>query len=168
MTPPARDLPAGKARAAVRAAVADAVLAEDARLGLLFDRSGIVSATAGEPGELDPVTFASLASAQTLAALDLAPLVGGAEFTHLLQVGRRASMALVSLADGGVLALLHETERTKGALRPGRVPDVSGLNAAVRALAVEERAAGAGSGDLDQSWVRAAEGEIDRIFGGEA
>jgi predicted regulator of Ras-like GTPase activity (Roadblock/LC7/MglB family) len=133
-------------------------------MGLLLNGSGVVSAAAGNPGVVDPVTFASLASAYALAAGALAPLAAGAEFSQLVQEGHRSRIVLAPVGGDGVLALLTSDDAHGGLRAVEGGPDVTELNqalAGLRSLAGDE-----GRGGVGSSWVQAAESQIDRIFRG--
>lgn len=152
----------GEAHARVRGAVRAIMEREGSGLGLLLDGPGVVSAAAGNPGAVDPVTFAALASAHAQAAGALAPLVAGTEFSYLVQEGLQSRIVLTSLEGDHLLALLtsFDVERGDHASQPG--PDVTELDQALvnlRSLGGDTRDGGVG-----RSWVEAAETHIDRVF----
>jgi predicted regulator of Ras-like GTPase activity (Roadblock/LC7/MglB family) len=152
----------GQAHARVRNAVRAIMDREESGLGLLLAGPGVVTAAAGTPGVVDPVTFATLASAHAQAAQALAPLVAGTEFSHLVQEGLRSRIVLTALDGDHLLALLtsHDTER--GPCASHRGPDVTELDDALAHL----RAQGGGmrGGRVGLSWAQAAETHIDRVF----
>ncbi|TVP55634.1 MAG: hypothetical protein EA351_10275 [Gemmatimonadales bacterium] len=166
-------LPAGRGvpEARLRTSVRDTVQREGARVGFLFDDSGMVSAAGGNPGDLEPTSFVSLSFAQFAAARDLAPEATGGELSRLAQAGGRCRFVLSSIFGGRTLALLFDDgaemsddRRTRGSTRPGRYPDVKDVEKAAQALS--EAGASRVEG-LGVNWSRDAEGEIDRIFKGE-
>jgi hypothetical protein len=135
---------------------------EESGLGLLLAGPGVVSAAAGNPGVVDPVTFAALASAHAQAAQALAPLVAGAEFSHLVQEGLRSRIVLTALDGDHLLALLtsHDTEQGPWASHQG--PDVTELDDALAHL--RSQGGGTRGGRVGLSWAQAAETHIDRVF----
>ena len=132
----------------------------------------MVSAAGGNPGDLEPTGFVSLAFAQFSAARDLAPVATGGDLSQLAQDGGHCRVILSPIHGGRTLALLfddadgasHET-RTRGESRPGSDLDVMDVEMAARALTRAGTQRG-GEG-LGVDWSRDAEGEIDRVFQGE-
>jgi hypothetical protein len=152
----------GEAQARVRAAVRRIVERERGQLGLLLDGSGAVTAAWGNPAAVDPVTFASLATAHALCAQTLAPLTTGAEFSEFVQEGARSAVVLTPVGPGGVLALLFAREgQDRSGNRMGR-PDMVELGEALASL--HAQVGEASGGRVGGAWVEAAEDRIDRIF----
>jgi hypothetical protein len=152
----------GEAHSRVRSAVRSIVERTGCGLGLLLEEGGVVSAAAGNPGSMDPVTFAVLASAHVQAARALAPLAVGTELSRLAQEGRRSRIALVPVGGDRVLALLSSHDIEGGLPAPERGPDVSELDQALAAL--HAWGGGVRREGVGVTWVEAAESQIDQVF----
>lgn len=146
----------------------DALLASflaEARLrcALLLDRTGRFLTAAGETGELDPTTFASLAAADFAASDQLAQLLGEADFSSLYHAGERQSMLLADVGGQAILAAIFDDRSTLGLVRlqmRALLPQVAAVFAEMG-----DRAPAPG-GPLDPTWLAAAADEIDRLFNG--
>jgi hypothetical protein len=134
-----------------------------ARAGYLIADSGMVSAQAGDPSEIEVATVVSLLAAQTSAAAALATLVCGREFSEFVQEGASSSVRVTGVGGRWILALL--VDGPTGILnRLDRSDDhVRGLEAAIGALAPGASGAGTGSG-VGSPWADEAESRIDRLF----
>jgi hypothetical protein len=151
----------------VRSEVDRIVRGDGARVGFVLDGAGRVAAAAGNPGDLDPVSFAALAAAHAWAAQDLAPIAAGVEFSQLFQEGRSTTVVLSALAGDRVLALLYDHVGTGAGDDPWKMPDLGELARAVVAMDESAARAGTSSKGAGGEWVEAAEDQIDRIFRGE-
>ena len=133
-------------------------------LVLLVDRGGPVLSGAGSPGDVDPLSLASVASAHFSASAQLASRLGGGEFTTLLHRGGRRSVLLVDVGGVAVLTALFgeglPSERT--------VREAGGVAAQLEEPTRGLVSGGKPGGGISMEWVTAAEREIDRIFRDEA
>lgn len=164
----------GVAEARLRTSVRGAVAQEGARVGFLLDSSGMVSAAGGNPGAVDPASFVSLASAQLDAARHLAPIASGGDLTQLVQEGGRSRLVLSAIHGERTLALLYDHvpdhrggTLITGAMGPGGYPDVTEVDQAAMALQGGATDDSESDGSLGEGWSREAEGEVDRVFGGD-
>ncbi len=152
----------GEAHSQVRSAVRSIVERGEWRIGLLLEEAGVVSAAAGNPGDLEPVAFAVLASAHIQAARALAPLAVETELSRLVQEGHRSRIVLAPVGGDRVLALLTSHDIAGGLRAPERGPDVSELDQALAAL--HAWGGGARREGVGVTWVEAAESQIDQVF----
>ncbi|HSJ26538.1 MAG TPA: roadblock/LC7 domain-containing protein [Longimicrobiales bacterium] len=131
---------------------------------LLVDRAGRMLASAGDVGELDGTTFASLAAAGFSASSQLAVLLGEDEFSSLYHHGLNRSMFLADVAGTAVLAVLFDGRTTLGMVRIR-----SKLLVPALAQRFARLAADGPSGQVTHmaaEWAEEAESEIDRLFNG--
>ncbi|MGH7482887.1 MAG: roadblock/LC7 domain-containing protein [Longimicrobiales bacterium] len=132
------------------------------RYALVLDREGQVFGTAGDPGGLDVVSFASLAAADFAASGELAHLLGEDDFASLYHQSDHQGMFLVDVSGRAILAALFGQRTTLGLLRlrvRDLVPELMELLDAVR------RRGGGESPVLESEWLSEAETQIDRLFG---
>lgn len=132
------------------------------RYVLVLDREGQVFATAGEAGDIDVISFASLAAADFAASAELAHLLGEDDFASLYHQSDRQGMFLVDLAGRAILAAVFGPATTLGLLRL-KVRDVVPV---LTELLDEVRGRGGGASPvLESEWLSEAEDQIDRLFG---
>ena len=145
-----------------RDALAGHLISSGAGLALVIDEAGRILVAAGDPGDIDPTSFASVCAAHFEANLQLASLVGEPEFRTLLHQGERASIYLAKL-DEAVLAVVYDGTRLLGEVGPGARALVERVDNPIRELIAES------GGDsrvhhLSPDWVDAVESEIERVF----
>lgn len=132
-----------------------------ATLALVVDPAGRVVLAAGNPGAVDPTSFASVCAAHFEANLQLASLVGEPEFKTLLHQGTLSSVHLASVGRLALLAVIYEGTQlledvgSRGSELAGR------LHEPVRDILA---GGGADSKGLGSDWVDAVENEIERLF----
>lgn len=134
-----------------------------ARCAVLVDRTGRSITAAGETGELDQTTFASLAAADFAASDQLARLLGEKEFASLYHAGASHSMYLADVDGHAILAALFDERTTLGLVRlrsRAAIPRLSTVLAEVNARPAQP-VQGLG---VDAGWLNAAADEIDRLF----
>jgi len=133
------------------------------RCALLLDRTGRAITNAGETGDLDQTTFASLAAADFAASDQLARLLGEKEFAALYHAGKRSSMYLADVGGHAILAAMFDRSTTLGLVRlrsRALIPRLTSVLADVSARP-NEPMSGLG---VDGGWLSAAADEIDRLF----
>ena len=133
-----------------------------ARCVVLVDRTGRLLATAGDTGDLDQVTFASLAAADFAASDQLAALLGEEEFSSLYHHGEKHSMYLADLAGWAILAALFDRRTTLGMVRVKARSIAPRFREAFRNLA--ERGPSGAVVPMEVGWADDAVSEIDRLF----
>ncbi|MGQ0703362.1 MAG: roadblock/LC7 domain-containing protein [Gemmatimonadales bacterium] len=154
-------------------ALLERLLAESsARTALLVDRAGQMLATAGQPPQFDPITFATLTAADFSANDQLARLLGENEFGALFHQGERDSLYLADIARRVILVVLFDNAVTTLGLVKLRVRGIVGDLAQVftdmfsRESAGRDRAGGdRGGSRVERGFIGDAEDEIDRLFG---
>jgi predicted regulator of Ras-like GTPase activity (Roadblock/LC7/MglB family) len=132
-----------------------------ARCVLLVDRSGRLLTAAGDIGNLDQVTFASLVAGDFAASDQLAALLGEAEFSSLYHQGEGRAMYLADVGGWAILAALFDGA-TLGMVRlksKAVVPRFATLFAELAA-----RGPARPTAELQNDWVAEAESQIDRLF----
>ena len=133
-----------------------------ARCVLLVDRSGRLLTAAGDIGNLDQITFASLVAGDFAASDQLAALLGEAEFSSLYHQGEGRAMYLADVGGWAILAALFDGRTTLGMVRlksKAVVPRFATLFAELAARGPERPTA-----ELQNDWVAEAESQIDRLF----
>lgn len=134
-----------------------------ARCALLCDRSGRLLLAAGDLGDIDGTTFASLAAAEFSASDQLALLVGEREFVSLYHHGDAGSMYLTDVGGRAILAALFD----------GRTTMLGMVRLKLKTLVpafdmLFDRLAAASDGrvrpDLGAGWSSEMEAEVDRLF----
>ena len=133
-----------------------------ARYALLVDRSGRLLTAAGDIGNLDQITFASLVAGDFAASDQLAALLGEAEFSSLYHQGEGRAMFLADVGGFAILAALFDGRTTLGMVRlksKAVVPRFARLFAELAARGPVRPAA-----ELQNDWVAEAESQIDRLF----
>jgi len=133
-----------------------------ARTALLVDRTGQMVATAGEPPEFDPTTFASLAAADFSANDQLARLIGEPEFGSLFHQGETASMYLADIARRVILVVLFDTRTTLGLVKLRVRGTVGELSQVFTEMFARD---GGAAPRVEQAFLGDAEDEIDKLFG---
>jgi len=146
----------------------DVVLRDQgARAGYLISDAGMLSTWAGADSRIDRETFVSLVAAQASAARALAPLVTGREFSELSQEGVGATIRVMGLRDGWIVASLHDTLPGSTARPHSSGENVAALQADLERIAGKARSRqAAGSGRVGEEWSDDAASRIDQIFGG--
>lgn len=133
-----------------------------ARCVLLVDRSGRLLTAAGDIGNLDQVTFASLVAGDFAASDQLAAMLGEAEFSSLYHQGEGRAMYLADVGGWAILAALFDGRTTLGMVRlksKAVVPRFATLFAELAARGPMRPTA-----ELQNDWVAEAESQIDRLF----
>jgi predicted regulator of Ras-like GTPase activity (Roadblock/LC7/MglB family) len=174
LNPPGTHASGGEGEALLRSAVRDAVHRGGARVGFLLDPAGMVSAAAGNPGSLEPTSFVSLAAAQFTAAQDLASTANRGDLTQLVQEGAASRTLLASIHGGRALVLLYDLSETRGTRgwitateHSRRTTEVMDVDQTAKAMGTDSGGSEPGARSLGDHWSEDAEGEIDRVFGGE-
>jgi hypothetical protein len=146
----------------------DRVLREEgARVGYLISDAGMLSTSSGEASGVDRETFVSLVAAQASAARALAPLVTGREFSELSQEGVGATIRVMGLRDGWIVASLHDVSPGSTARPHSSGEQVAALQADLERIAGQARSRqSAGPGRVGEDWSDDAASRIDQIFGG--
>ena len=134
----------------------------NARTALLVDRTGQMVATAGEPPEFDPTTFASLAAADFSANDQLAKMLGEPEFGALFHQGERESLYLADIARRVILVVRFDNRTTLGLVKLRVRSVVERLNVLFKEM-FERR--DAQPPRVEAGFLGEAEDEIDKLFG---
>lgn len=150
--------PVQVARGLLRSYVQD----RGAQLALVIDTAGRVITAAGNPGSLDPTSFASVCAAHFEANVQLATLVGEPEFRTLLHQGQEASIYLAGVGPSAVLATVFEGTRLFEEVGPGGLDLANQLTDPIAEFL--GKSMGAGASGVGSEWVLAVENEIERVF----
>ena len=134
-----------------------------ARWAAVLDRDGRLLTGAGDPGAIDPATFATLAAADFEAADQLAALLGEDEFAALYHHGPRGSMYLADVAGSLILATTFDQRATLGLVRMKVREAMPELLEVLDEIAASQSAPAADAG-LGNGWADEAGSEIDRLF----
>jgi predicted regulator of Ras-like GTPase activity (Roadblock/LC7/MglB family) len=135
----------------------------DARCALLCDRSGRLITAAGDLGDIDGTTFASLAAAEFSASDQLALMVGEREFGSLYHHGDAGSMYLTDVGGRAILAALFDGRTTMlGMVRLKLKTLVPVFDTLFERLAAQPR--GRARPEIGAGWSTEIEAEIDRLF----
>jgi predicted regulator of Ras-like GTPase activity (Roadblock/LC7/MglB family) len=129
---------------------------------ILVDRSGRLLASAGETGDMDRITFASLVAGDFAASDQLASLLGEPEFSSLYHQGENCSMFLADLGGWAILAALFDGRTTLGMVRVKSKAIVPRFTAVFAEVAA--RGPSKPLNEIQRGWTTDAEGEIDRLF----
>jgi predicted regulator of Ras-like GTPase activity (Roadblock/LC7/MglB family) len=130
----------------------------------LVDRTGRLLAVAGDAGEMDSTSFASLVAGDFAASDQLARLLGEEEFSSLYHAGDGRSMFLADISGWGILAALFDRKTTLGMIRLRSKTLVPKLAAVFESIAARPKPIARNLG-MDTTWVTEAEDEIDKLFG---
>ncbi len=133
-----------------------------AQMALVIDTAGRVIAAAGNPGALDPTSFASVCAAHFEANVQLATLVGEPEFRTLLHQGQEASIYLAGVGPSAVLATVFEGTRPFEEVGPQGLALANELTTPIAQFLGES--VGAAATGVGSEWVQAVEDEIERVF----
>lgn len=133
-----------------------------AQMALVIDTAGRVITAAGNPGALDPTSFASVCAAHFEANVQLATLVGEPEFRTLLHQGQEASIYLAGVGPSAVLATVFEGTRLFEEVGPQGLELANRLTAPIAEFLGKSVSAGAAG--VGSEWVQAVEDEIERVF----
>ena len=88
-----------------------------ARVVFLVDRNGQMLASAGDAGEFDATSIASLAAGNVAATGGLASLIGEKEFSILFHEGERDHMHLSVVQDRLILVVIFDRRSSVGLVR---------------------------------------------------
>jgi predicted regulator of Ras-like GTPase activity (Roadblock/LC7/MglB family) len=130
----------------------------------LVDRSGRLLAVAGDAGQMDSTSFASLVAGDFAASDQLARLLGEEEFSSLYHAGDGRSMFLADISGWGILAALFDRKTTLGMIRLRSKTLVPRLASVFESIAARPKPIARDLG-MDNKWVTEAEDEIDKLFG---
>ncbi len=140
----------------------DFVAEAGARCALLIDRAGRAVTAFGDTGELDEISFASLAAADFDASDQLAGLLGEEEFSALYHQGVHGSMYLSEIGGFAILAAVFDRRTTLGMVKlktRQTVPRLETLLTGVGSRPPQKP-------QLDTHFADDAASEIDRLFAG--
>lgn len=101
----------------IKGSLNDLLLSGDCRSVLLIDRDGTVITQAGELGELDISSFATLSAADFAATNQLASLLGEKEFSTLYHQGERVNVYFSLITGGIILVVIFDERTTLGMVR---------------------------------------------------
>jgi len=87
------------------------------RAVFLIDKNGRLLAMAGDPGEVDTTTLASLTAGSVAATGGLARLVGEREFVALVHEGERESLHVTLVGEEAILVVLFDRQTPLGLVR---------------------------------------------------
>jgi predicted regulator of Ras-like GTPase activity (Roadblock/LC7/MglB family) len=88
-----------------------------AKVVFLVDKNGSLLATAGETGEFDTTSLASLAAGNIAATGGLASLIGEKEFSILFHEGERDNMHISVVANRLILVVIFDRRSSVGLVR---------------------------------------------------
>ena len=88
-----------------------------AKIVFLVDKNGSLMATAGETGEFDTTSLASLAAGNIAATGGLASLIGEKEFSILFHEGERDNMHISVVANRLILVVIFDRRSSVGLVR---------------------------------------------------
>lgn len=148
---------------ALESAIGTFVAEAGARCALLVDRTGRSITAAGETGDLDQTTFASLAAADFAASDQLARLLGENEFASLYHAGASHSMYLADVDGRAILATLFDGRTTLGLVRLRSRTAIPALGTVLAEVSTRPAQSAAQLG-VDADWLSDAADEIDRLF----
>jgi predicted regulator of Ras-like GTPase activity (Roadblock/LC7/MglB family) len=88
-----------------------------AKVVFLVDKNGTLLATAGETGEFDTTSLASLAAGNIAATGGLANLIGEKEFSILFHEGEKDNMHISVIANRIILVVIFDRRSSVGLVR---------------------------------------------------
>ncbi len=88
-----------------------------AKIVFLVDKNGSLMATAGETGEFDTTSLASLAAGNIAATGGLASLIGEKEFSILFHEGERDNMHISVVANRLIVVVIFDRRSSVGLVR---------------------------------------------------
>jgi predicted regulator of Ras-like GTPase activity (Roadblock/LC7/MglB family) len=137
----------------------------NSRTILLIDKAGQLITSAGDTTSIDTSSFATLSAADFAATSQLASLIGEKEFSTLFHQGEKENLYVCLIADRVILAVIFDQRTTLGLVR------VKAKNTAAELEKIFEdifnkldKETGPPS-DIDADFTKAAEEELDKLFG---
>ncbi len=88
-----------------------------AKVAFLVDKNGSLLASAGETGDFDTISLASLAAGNIAATGELASLIGEKEFSILFHEGERDNMHLSLIDNRLILVVVFDRRSSVGLVR---------------------------------------------------
>ncbi len=137
----------------------------NARTVLLIDKAGQLITSSGDVTDLDTSSFATLSAADFAATGQLASLIGEREFSTLFHQGEKENIYVCIVANRVIVAVIFDQRTTLGLVRVRTKNTAVELERIFEDIfrKVEEEAEP--TKEIDSDFKRAAEEELDKLFG---
>ena len=137
----------------------------DARSKIVFvvDKNGQQIAAAGDIGDIDPTSLASLTAGNVAATDGLAKLIGEKEFSILFHEGERDNVHISIVANRVILVIIFDERSSLGLVRL-RVKKAS-IELTKIFETIMEKAQRESSSGLEAAFAEITDDDIDNLFG---
>lgn len=132
---------------------------------LLIDKAGQLITSAGDTASIDTSSFATLSAADFAATSQLASLIGEKEFSTLFHQGEKENLYVVLIADRVILAVIFDQRTTLGLVRVKTKNTAAELEKIFTEIFSKLEKETGPSSDFDADFTKAAEEELDKLFG---
>jgi predicted regulator of Ras-like GTPase activity (Roadblock/LC7/MglB family) len=137
----------------------------NARTILLIDKAGQLITSCGDTTSLDTSSFATLSAADFAATSQLAALIGEKEFSTLFHQGEKENLYVCLIADRVILAVVFDQRTTLGLIRVKTKNTAAELEKIFSEIFNKLGREGGPPETLDTDFTKAAEEELDKLFG---
>jgi len=136
----------------------------NARFVALIDRNGQPLAWAGELGDVDRTSLASLAAGNVAATEGLARMIGERCFSSMYHEGDRGHLYLSSLSELGIVVVAFDERSSLGLVRL-RVRQITpAMQEVLDEIVNRSRAASAGLGGYESPLAEITDDDIESLF----
>lgn len=137
----------------------------NARTVLLIDKAGQLITSAGDTAKIDISSFATLSAADFAATSQLAALIGEKEFSTLFHQGEKENLYVCLIANRVILAVIFDQRTTLGLIRVKAKNTALELEKIFADIFSKLSKESGGSKPIDMDFTKAAEEELDKLFG---
>lgn len=139
----------------------------DARSRIVFvvDKNGQQIAAAGDIGNIDPTSLASLTAGNVAATDGLAKLIGEKEFSILFHEGERDNVHISIVANRVILVVIFDERSSLGLVRLRVKKSAAELTTIFEDIIEKARKNPGGDGALNAAFSEITDDDIDNLFG---
>lgn len=137
----------------------------NARTVLLIDKVGQLITSAGDTTRIDVSSFATLSAADFAATSQLATLIGEKEFSTLFHQGEKENLYVCLVANRVILAVIFDQRTTLGLVRVKAKGTANELEKIFADIFNKLEHKSPQQKSLDVDFTKAAEEELDKLFG---
>ena len=137
----------------------------NARAILLIDKAGQLITSTGDTTGIDISSFATLSAADFAATSQLASLIGEKEFSTLYHQGEKENIYVCLVADRVILVVIFDQRTNLGLVRVRTKNTATELEKIFEDIFRKVEREFGPTSELDTDFTKAAEEELDRLFG---
>jgi len=135
------------------------------RAVLLIDKAGQLITSVGDTADLDISSFATLSAADFAATSQLASLIGEKEFSTLFHQGEKENLYVCVIANRVILVVIFDQRTNLGLVRVRTRSIAAELEKIFEDIFNKVEREFTPSKEIDTDFTRAAEEELDKLFG---